>query len=147
MVIIVVVVVLIFVVFSSFASLSFIYRILKPYLKTAAGRSKVIKWALIFFVLGIVAYILATLAMRGPDYFEQGVNQLHDSSYINAKIGDFSSYSYYRDELKDNPKSPAKFRIIINGDSKKLFLTCVMVKLKDSWELTHIHQDSTIIQR
>jgi hypothetical protein len=137
-----IIIIIVFVVLFSFASFYFAYGMLKPYLKSATERAKVIKYALIFFILGIVMYTLAKYLMRGSDYFEQGIDQLHNSSYINAKIGDFDSYSWNRDKLIANPESPAKFQVEINSDSTKLFLTCTMIKLKDSWKLTRIHQDS-----
>jgi hypothetical protein len=88
------------------------------------------------------------LLVRQPKYFEQGVEQLHSSKYIKEKIGDFNSYSFYRDKLPENPKDQAIFQIEINSDSLKFYLTCGMKKVGGDWKLISIRQDSVkVVQK
>jgi hypothetical protein len=85
----------------------------------------------------------AWYVMSEPAYFEQGIEQLHTSKYIKNRIGGFSSYTFQESQLLQQPKSPVDFQVEIHGDSLNLFLTCTMTRIKDSWHLSKIKEDST----
>ncbi|MDB5016673.1 MAG: hypothetical protein JWQ84_1505 [Mucilaginibacter sp.] len=82
--------------------------------------------------------------MREPQYFEQGIEQLHNNKYIEDSIGGFNSYTYDGNKLLKDPRSPAIFQVEIDGLSTSLFLTCTMSKSANNWNLIRIHQDSVM---
>ena len=89
-----------------------------------------------------VAFVLFIyFSVRGPKYFEQGVDQLHKSDYVRSKIGSFSSYTFRSDQLPKKPIDSAAFQIELDANDT-LYLTCVMKKIGDNWKLVKIQQDS-----
>ncbi|MGZ3763752.1 MAG: hypothetical protein ACXVB0_05785 [Mucilaginibacter sp.] len=105
---------------------------------------------IIFFAIAIPAFFaFIYFNLRNPDFFEQGVEQLHANSYVENKIGSFNSHSYFKDRLPKNPAKQAVFQIelVSNTNNKVLYLTCKMRKINDSWKLVAIKQDSINIYR
>ncbi|MFI5139159.1 MAG: hypothetical protein ACHQIM_15155 [Sphingobacteriales bacterium] len=92
-------------------------------------------------------YALVSYLQKTPDYFAQGVEQLHSNRYIETRINDFNTYTYYSDSLIKDPHSPAIFRVAVEGDSLDLYLSCTMIKVNDKWILSKIHQDSVVKKR
>ena len=80
--------------------------------------------------------------MREPDYFSQAINQLHANKCIEHKIGDFNSYSYFKDKMPKDPTKQAVFQVELNNNNIILYLTCTMKKVNDNWKLVAIEQDS-----
>jgi hypothetical protein len=126
------------------ASTYFLYVLLKPYFQSATGRRRVLKWSIILFASSFAMAVVVLYLMRGPDYFEAGINQLHHSKYIKDHIGDFSSYTYDNNQFSKDPRSPTIFQIQINGDSTTQFLSCTMSKVNGNWKLIKIEADSTV---
>lgn len=95
-------------------------------------------------VIGVIVFglfLFVYITAHEPDYFEQGVDQLHKSQFIKNKIGGFSSYSYNTDSMPAKPMKNAVFQIELNA-SDTLYLTCTMKKIGGNWKLVRIHQDS-----
>jgi hypothetical protein len=80
--------------------------------------------------------------MKGPEYFEQGISQLHNSRFVKDRINDFNSYTYYSEKLPKETDNPAIFQVELHGDSLNLYVTCTMKKDGDQWKLIKIKQDS-----
>jgi hypothetical protein len=127
---------------ATIGSLRWLYILLKPYLQSDQDKKLVIKGALIFIVITLFAMALVWYIQKEPDYFEQGMHQLHESKYIKGRIDGFSSYSFEENTLTKEPKSPATFQVQINGDSLTLYLTCTMLQKKNKWLLYNIKEDS-----
>jgi hypothetical protein len=126
----------------SAASLFWVFRLLKPYLKSTDGRKQVLKAFVILCILSVGGAFLGKYLMSEPAYFEQGIAQLHTSKYIKERIGGFRSYSFRESLLSKEPRSPAIFQVEILGDSLNLYLTCTMAQTKGKWYLIKINEDS-----
>jgi hypothetical protein len=148
MTVIVFVVIVAIVITGTVASTLWGYRVLKPYLKSPDGRKYILKGFAILTVLAFGgAAFVKFYVMSEPAYFEQGIEQLRTTKYIQNRIGGFSSYTFQESQLLQEPKSPADFQVEIHGDSLNLFLTCTMTRTKDSWHLAKIKEDSTSLKR
>jgi len=147
MIIVIVFVIILFVLGGIIGGFYFTYTLVKPYIKSKDGRKTLLKYVLILCIISWGGAALGWFLMRQPDYFEQGIDQLHKSKYIAQKIGDFNSYSFYDRQLVKNPKNPVNFNVQINGDSLNLYLTCTMKKYKDQWLLVYIKEDSTSVAK
>jgi len=120
------------------------------YLLTNGGKIFVkknlsIKVFIALILLGLVlAFLIRYVNQIGiPTSFKKGIDTVINNQDVNAKIGRYESYSYDIKELPKESDNPAIFKIIVNGDSASLFLTCTMKK--DSlghWALIKIKQDS-----
>lgn len=136
------------IIFSSFyLPYIFLKPYIKPYLKDRKGRIFILKC---YFTFCLVCFALAMFGkylMRGPDYFEQGIEQLHANEYVLKKINGFSSYSYRKYSLPKAPIKHAIFKVELTGDSLSLYLTCTMEKIQNDWKLTKIKQDSISINK
>jgi hypothetical protein len=119
------------------------YGFIKRLLKENKGQKIVSREFLIFFAVAIPAFFLVIyFMMREPDYFNQAIDQLHSNEYIEHKIGDFNSYSYFKDKMPKDPTKQAVFQVELNSNSTTLYLTCTMKKVDDNWKLVVIKQDS-----
>jgi hypothetical protein len=126
----------------TFVSSAFLYSRFKTYFKTARSKKMLTRYVVVFISVAWGGAALMWFFMRGPAYFEQGIDQLHTSKYIHDKVGDFNSYSYYSKKLAKDPAKQAIFQVTINTDSLNLFLTCTMHKVGDDWKLIKIKEDS-----
>lgn len=116
---------------------------IKRLLKENKGQKFVSREFLIFFSVAIPAFfMLIYFLMREPDYFSQAINQLHANKCIEHKIGDFNSYSYFKDKMPKDPTKQAVFQVELNNNNIILYLTCTMKKVNDNWKLVAIEQDS-----
>jgi len=125
-----------------FVSSAFLYSRFKRYFKTARSKKMLIRYVVVFIAIAWGGAALIWFLMRGPAYFEQGIDQLHASKYIHDRVGNFSSYSYYSKKLPKDPTNQAVFQVTINTDSLNLFLTCTMHKVSGEWKLVMIKEDS-----
>lgn len=138
--------IIVFVILGAGATLvsgAFTYSIiLKPHLKTIENKKLLLRYAIILGVIALGGAAILWYVMRDPDYFEEGIDQLHESQYVQSKIGDFNSYSYYPAKFPKNPTKVAVFQVTILGDKLHLFLTCTMNRVGNEWKLTTIKEDS-----
>lgn len=77
-----------------------------------------------------------------PDYFNQGIEQLHSSQYIKDRMGDFSSYSLPELPFAEKTQRQATFQVQIFKDTMDYFLTCTMSKDIENWKLASVKEDS-----
>jgi hypothetical protein len=119
------------------------YHFGKRFLRENKGQKIVSREFVIFFAVAIPAFFLFVyFMMREPDYITAAIDQLHANEYIEYKVGDFNSYTYFKDKMPKDPANEAIFRIGLNGDGITLYLTCTMKKVNNNWKLVAIKQDS-----
>lgn len=140
--ILIIFVIILFVLGATIGGFYFTYILIKPYIKTKEGIKVLIKYISILCIISWGGAALAWFFTREPDYFEQGIDQLHKSKYITHKMGDFNSYTYRFSEIIKDPVSPIDFKVQINGDSLNFYLTCTMRKIQNKWILVYVKEDS-----
>jgi len=127
-----------------FASFYWVYKSIKPYLKSRDGRKSLLMWFSILFLISTSGYLLISHLMKGPKYFEQGISQLHGSKFVKDRINDFNAYTYYSEKLPKETDNPAIFQVELHGDSLNLYVTCTMKREGEQWKLINIRQDSLL---
>lgn len=123
------------------------YFILKPFLTTIEARVKLLKFYLILtpFALGFLLFAIYYYSSGQPASFKKGLEALISDKKILSKIGDYKSYSFFKDSLPKEKDNPAKFKIQLNGSEAKIYLECTMQKDKfGNWSLKELKEDSLI---
>jgi hypothetical protein len=128
----------------SIFSFQFLYSFIKPFLKTAKDRRKLLKGFLIFAAVCLSFNLLLRFLTAEPPFFSPGIDQLRQNEYVKSHIGGFASYSFYADSLPKKPKDTAAFSVSLIGDSLTLHLKCIMQRTTnpDKWKLIKIKTDS-----
>lgn len=99
------------------ASIYWAYILISPYLKSEDGRVFLGRWTLILTIVSVGGYFFASYLAKGPEYFEQGIDELHTNNYRKNRIGYCSSYSYYSEKLPKETGNSTIFQVELHSDS------------------------------
>jgi hypothetical protein len=95
------------------------------------------KYIIIAFIFCLTIALLGRYLMKGPQFFESGIEQLRANGYVDDKVGDFQSFSYYPQAFKES-STHAAFDVELHGKGHVLFVTCLMDKRGENWILKEI---------
>ena len=123
------------------------YFILKPFFRTAKNWSKIIWFYLILtpFALAFLVFAIYYYYSGQPESFKKGIELLSSNKKILSEIGDYKSYSFFKDSLPKKEDNPARFKVQLNGTAAIIYLRVIMQKDKtENWTLKDFKQDSLV---